>query len=102
MATAVTRKGQVTIPKAVRDAVGLPPGTLVEFGVEQGRAVLQAVPKDDAAEREARRADMARRVAAFKATWTPIDFGTTTEEIMAEIREPLEPFELEPGFDPYS
>lgn len=89
MATAVTQKGQVTIPKAVRDAVGLKPGTMVEFGVEHGRAVLQAVPENDAAAREARRTDMARRIANFRANWTPIDLGMTTDEFMATIREPL-------------
>ena len=30
MASAVTQKGQVTIPKPVRDAMGVKPGTLVE------------------------------------------------------------------------
>ena len=31
MATTVTSKGQVTIPKAVRDYLGLDPGSRVEF-----------------------------------------------------------------------
>jgi antitoxin PrlF len=34
MATALTSKGQVTIPKRIRDALGLRPGTLVEFSVD--------------------------------------------------------------------
>jgi antitoxin PrlF len=40
MAT-VTRKGQITLPKAVRDALGLTPGSEVEFVIEQGQVVLR-------------------------------------------------------------
>ncbi|HLH25691.1 MAG TPA: AbrB/MazE/SpoVT family DNA-binding domain-containing protein [Chloroflexota bacterium] len=37
----VTRKGQVTIPKKVRDAMGLVPGSHVEFVIEPNRVVLR-------------------------------------------------------------
>ncbi|MBI3969897.1 MAG: AbrB/MazE/SpoVT family DNA-binding domain-containing protein [Chloroflexi bacterium] len=37
----VTSKGQVTLPKEVRDALGLIPGTHVEFQVEPGRIVMR-------------------------------------------------------------
>jgi antitoxin PrlF len=37
----ITSKGQVTIPQAIRDQVGLLPHTEVEFSVERGRAVLR-------------------------------------------------------------
>lgn len=40
MAT-VTRKGQITLPKEVRDALGLMPGSEVEFTVEPGRVILR-------------------------------------------------------------
>ena len=40
MAT-VTSKGQITLPKAVREALGLTPGSKVEFVVEPGRAILR-------------------------------------------------------------
>ncbi|MHB0677530.1 AbrB/MazE/SpoVT family DNA-binding domain-containing protein, partial [Roseomonas mucosa] len=41
MATIVTSKGQVTIPKPVRDLLGITTGTAVEFQVApDGRVVL--------------------------------------------------------------
>ena len=36
----VTRKGQVTIPKKVREAMGLVPGSHVEFVIEPNRVVV--------------------------------------------------------------
>ncbi len=42
MGMPVTVKGQVTIPKPIRDRLGLTPGSRVEFEVDgQGRVVLQ-------------------------------------------------------------
>lgn len=40
MAT-VTSKGQVTLPKAIRDALGLSPGSQVEFELEDGKVLLR-------------------------------------------------------------
>lgn len=37
----ITSKGQVTIPQAIREELGLLPNTDVEFSVERGRAVLR-------------------------------------------------------------
>jgi AbrB family looped-hinge helix DNA binding protein len=37
----VTSKGQVTIPKKVRDHLGIAPGDAVEFRVEGGLAVVR-------------------------------------------------------------
>ena len=46
MATvSVTSKGQVTIPKQVRRALGITPGSKVEFNVERGGARLKLVKK---------------------------------------------------------
>lgn len=45
----ITSKGQVTIPQAIREQVGLLPHTEVEFSVERGRAVLR--PKSGPADR---------------------------------------------------
>lgn len=47
MRGAISAKGQVTIPKAIRDRLGLRPGTVVEFRAENGRLVgTKAVAED--------------------------------------------------------
>ncbi len=43
-AARVTSKGQVTVPKAVRDALGIKEGDEVIFRVEGNRAVLARTP----------------------------------------------------------
>jgi AbrB family looped-hinge helix DNA binding protein len=45
MAVSVTSKGQVTIPKRVREALGITPGSKVEFNVAGGGARLTLVTK---------------------------------------------------------
>jgi len=41
MTTTLTVKGQVTIPKQIRDALGLTPGSAVDFAVNrEGQVVL--------------------------------------------------------------
>ena len=41
MSTTLTIKGQVTIPKKIRETLGLTPGSVVDFDVdEQGRIVI--------------------------------------------------------------
>jgi AbrB family looped-hinge helix DNA binding protein len=44
-AAKITSKGQVTLPKAVRDALGIKEGDEVVFRVEGKRAVLARTPK---------------------------------------------------------
>jgi len=44
LAGTVTSKGQITLPKPVRDALGLRTGDRVLFRVHQGKAVLAKVP----------------------------------------------------------
>lgn len=43
----VTTKGQVTIPKRLRDRLGIRPGDRVEFGLEDGHITLRrSAPAD--------------------------------------------------------
>ncbi|HQZ05964.1 MAG TPA: AbrB/MazE/SpoVT family DNA-binding domain-containing protein [Burkholderiaceae bacterium] len=55
MATTLTSKGQVTIPKRIRDALHLLPGAEVEFAVnEDGEVVIQRNRPVRAARRQAK------------------------------------------------
>ncbi len=47
MKTTVSEKGQVTIPKALRDRLGLRPGDALEFEEERGRLVARKAPPRD-------------------------------------------------------
>lgn len=40
MSTTMTSKGQVTIPKHIRDALHLTPGSAIEFSVNEGGEVV--------------------------------------------------------------
>ena len=42
----LTSRGQTTIPKPIREALGLQPGDRVEFLVEQGQVVLRRATAD--------------------------------------------------------
>jgi AbrB family looped-hinge helix DNA binding protein len=75
MAVKVTRKGQVTIPKPVRDRLGISAGTKVDFELaEDGRAFLRRVGK---------RTIRPSRFTRMRGTATS---GLTTDEIMALTR----------------
>jgi len=78
MATTVTTKGQVTIPKEVRDLLGITPGSAVTFEVgEDGRVVLSKLGKRGPSGRPPSRFAMLRGSATA---------GMTTDEIMALTR----------------
>ena len=72
----VTRKGQVTIPLAIRERVGILPGTEVEFSVRGDTVILRT------ASRGGRRGG--RLVQAMRGRATA---GLTTDEIMALTRK---------------
>ncbi|BCB83033.1 AbrB/MazE/SpoVT family DNA-binding domain-containing protein [Phytohabitans suffuscus] len=44
IAARLTSKGQITLPKAIRDALGLHEGDRVVFRIEGGHAVLARTP----------------------------------------------------------
>jgi hypothetical protein len=77
MATTLTVKGQVTIPKQIRDSLDLQPGTQLEFTVNgDGEVVLQ-------------RADKTRRRKpdCFEAARGKADVKWRTRELMALLRD---------------
>lgn len=43
----LTIKGQATIPKAIREALGLGPGSRIKFTIRDGQCVLEKEVKDD-------------------------------------------------------
>jgi antitoxin PrlF len=74
MATTVTSKGQVTIPKRVRELLGIGPGSKIDFQRdEDGRIVLVKVEKKTRPNRFARLRGHAGK-------------GMSTDEIMAMTR----------------
>lgn len=76
MTTTLTSKGQVTVPKQIRDALQLLPGSAVEFAVNADGDVV--IHKADAhPNRQADRFDDARGKADIK--WR-------TDELMALLR----------------
>lgn len=82
----VTSKGQVTIPKEIRDHLGIGPGSEVDF-VERGDAVL--LVSLDEQEAQERRAE-AIRAWADRVAGTIDLGGMTTDEFIADIRGPRE------------
>jgi len=78
MPTTLTSKGQVTIPKHIRDALHLMPGGAVEFSVNRdGEIVLQ---KAEAIARAPRKIDR------FEAARGKADIKWRTDELMALLR----------------
>ena len=49
----ITSKGQVTIPKEIREAIGLAPGNMIAYEVQNGSVILRRVEAFDAAFHEA-------------------------------------------------
>lgn len=85
----LTVKGQVTIPKDVRDLLGVRPGEPVEFDRNAAGEVVIRKPELSAEERARRRAEMRARLDHVSRKFTHLRTGQTTDEYMAEIREPL-------------
>jgi AbrB family looped-hinge helix DNA binding protein len=47
MKSVVSEKGQVTIPKELRDRLGIRPGQVLDFEAERGRLVARKVTTED-------------------------------------------------------
>ena len=76
MATTLTSKGQVTIPKQIRDALNLAPGFLVDFAVNrEGEVVIHKVG-----------ARTSRKPDRFEAARGKADVKWRTDELMALLR----------------
>jgi antitoxin PrlF len=79
MATTMTVKGQVTIPKRVRDALRLTPGSPVEFDVnEAGQVVVRKATE--------RGRGRARTVDRFSAARGRAQIRWRTDDLMALLR----------------
>jgi len=78
MSTTLTSKGQVTIPKRIREALRLEPGSAVEFAVDaQGRVVIQP----------ARAARVRRAKDRFEAARGKASVRWRTEDLMRLLRD---------------
>lgn len=74
MATNLTSKGQVTIPKAIRDLLGIEPGNAVNFRIDQtGQVVVE-------------RSDGTRPPSRFEKFRGIAGPGPSTDELMAMLR----------------
>ncbi|MER2534197.1 MAG: AbrB/MazE/SpoVT family DNA-binding domain-containing protein [Rhizobiaceae bacterium] len=73
MSTKITVKGQVTVPKAVRELLGLEPGSEVKFRYVNGNVVIE-------------RADGQRPPSRFEKLIGHAGPGMTTDEVMRLTR----------------
>lgn len=76
MATSLTSKGQVTVPKIIRDALQLAPGSAVEFALnDAGEVVLRKAGRKPV-----------DRYDRFEAVRGKAQIKWRTEELMALLR----------------
>jgi antitoxin PrlF len=76
MSTVLTSKGQVTIPKQIREALHLAPGNVVDFAVNrEGEVVIHKVGSPKAGERD-----------RFEAARGKADIKWRTDDLMALLR----------------
>jgi AbrB family looped-hinge helix DNA binding protein len=70
MKTVVSEKGQVTIPKPLRDRLGIRPGQVLDFRDERGQLVAtKAAPQD-----------------AVESVYGILKLGRTTDEVIRSLR----------------
>lgn len=87
--TNLTSKGQVTIPKDVRDALGLRPGEPVEIELRgEGEAVIRRGPAQVTPD-PARVASALERIRRVQRDYHHLAEGLDPDTYMAELREPI-------------
>jgi antitoxin PrlF len=75
MKATISEKGQVTVPKPLRERLDIRPGDELDFSAEDGRLVaLKATPEDPIA-----------------AVYGSVDLGRPTDEIIGELRGGTDP-----------
>ena len=86
----MTSKGQVLLPKAIRDRLGLLPGRPVRVGInDRGEAVVLPADRDNARETlEERKARIRASIMSIAGKYST---GQSTDDYMREIRGSFEP-----------
>jgi antitoxin PrlF len=75
MKATVSEKGQVTIPKPLRDRLGIRRGQVLEFRAERGQLIASKAAPEDAVE----------------AVFGILKLGASTDDLIDELRGPAEP-----------
>ena len=75
MKVVVSQKGQVTIPKRLRDRLGIRPGELLDFREEEGELVARKSTTRD----------------PLDVVYGIIDLGQSTDSFIADLRGDAEP-----------
>jgi antitoxin PrlF len=70
MKTMVSERGQVTIPKALRDRLGIRAGTELDFQEDRGRLVARKISPEDPVE----------------AVYGILDLPVSVDEFISEVR----------------
>lgn len=78
MTTTLTSKGQVTVPKKIRDYLGLRPGSAVGFALG---------PRGEVIVRPADAAETPQRKGRFAKARGTLGSGKTTDELMQLLRD---------------
>ena len=84
----VSEKGQVTIPKHIRTAAGVLPGSEVSFGLVGGKIVISTVAS---AVKTDRRAELRLAAAKLRKTLSPEFRQLGADEIMRFLRDDHSP-----------
>lgn len=79
MKAIVSERGQVTIPKALRDRLGIRPGQVLEVSEEHGRLVLSKRMAQDSLDQ----------------LYGSLDLGCTADEFIEALRGPVDTVDLD-------